>query len=123
MSRKRGISPRQIDRIKELSSEGYSANKIQAKLSEEHIGLRRTILLTYVREFKRQPTKLHVEKHIHRKYIAIQRGIGVKRVVLYGRHNSKRTIIRQYGSGRELFRFVKRKLGSGFWDAKPEIES
>ena len=68
MSRKSGVKPQQIDRIKELNARGHSANQIQKELRSEHIGLRRQIILNYTREFRNRPTQKNVSKYIPKKY-------------------------------------------------------
>lgn len=68
MTKTKGVSQRQIRLIKYYSHKGYSANQIQRKLRARHIGMRRTRFLGYVREFKRQTPKAHVERYTPRKY-------------------------------------------------------
>ena len=68
MSRKSGVSPKQVNRIRELNARGYSANQIQKELRSEHIGLRRQIILNYTREFRNRPAQRNVSKYIPKKY-------------------------------------------------------
>lgn len=68
MSRKSGVKPQQVDRIRELSKQGYSTVQIQRTISREHLGIRRTVLLGYVREFKNRPAQANVSKYIPKKY-------------------------------------------------------
>jgi hypothetical protein len=68
MSRKSGVSPKQINRIRELNAKGYSSNRIQKQLRSEHIGLRRQIILNYTREFRGRPAQKNVSKYIPHKY-------------------------------------------------------
>ena len=68
MSRKSGVSSKQVDRIGELNARGYSSNQIQKELRSEHIGLRRQIILNYVREFRNRPAQRNVTKYIPKKY-------------------------------------------------------
>ena len=65
MSRKSGVKPQQVNRIRELNARGYSANQIQKELRSEHIGLRRQIILNYTREFRNRPAqKMLVNIHL-----------------------------------------------------------
>ena len=68
MSRKSGVSPKQVERIRELNARGYSSNQIQKELRSEHIGLRRQIILNYTREFRNRPAQRNVSKYIPKKY-------------------------------------------------------
>jgi len=68
MSRKSGVSPKQVNRIRELNARGYSSNQIQKELRSEHIGLRRQIILNYIREFRNRPVRQNVTKYIPKKY-------------------------------------------------------
>jgi hypothetical protein len=49
-------------------SREYSANEIQRRLKNRGIGIRRQILLRYVREAKRKSVKANREKYTPRKY-------------------------------------------------------
>jgi hypothetical protein len=98
---------KQIDRIRDLSGQGKSANEIQRTLSKEQLGIRRTVLLRYVREIKHKappkkpekyaPTKYRVPISPHR---ALYRG---KYVAVYGTVNGRSRRIQMHGSGRELY--------------------
>ena len=68
MSRKSGVSSKQVNRIRELNARGYSANQIQKELRSEHIGLRRQIILNYTREFRNRPAQANVSKYTPKKY-------------------------------------------------------
>ena len=68
LSRKSGVSSKQVNRIRELNARGYSANQIQKELRSEHIGLRRQIILNYTREFRNKPAQRNVSKYIPKKY-------------------------------------------------------
>jgi hypothetical protein len=68
LSRKYGVSPKQIERIRELDARRYSANQIQKELRSEHIGLRRQIILNYIREFRNKPAQRNVSKYVPKKY-------------------------------------------------------
>lgn len=66
--RKKGVSTRQIDRIRTLSHEGKSTNQIQRTLSKEGIGLRRQTMLQYVREFRQKAPKANTAIYTRTKY-------------------------------------------------------
>jgi len=68
LSRKTGVKPQQVNRIRELNVRGYSANQIQKELRSEHIGLRRQIILYYIREFRNRPAQANVSKYTPKKY-------------------------------------------------------
>ena len=130
MSRKSEISARQKDRTRQLSREGYSANKIQKTLQQEHIGLRRTELLRQVRESKNQPAKPSVENYVPRKYRELRpkyrtriASLRTKQVTLEGRHYGERVSKKARGSGRQLYRWIIEEMDSDFWDAKPQVFS
>lgn len=126
MPRTRGKTTKQIQAIRSYVRKGYSANTIQKKMKARHIGIRRTVLLTYVREFRRQPPKPSVAKYIPRKY---RKGLKypiiviVKRVRLFGRHKGKRVRKIRTGRGSELYHWIRGELESGYWDVRPTIES
>ena len=98
---------KQINRIRQLSRQGKSANDIQRTLQKEHWGMRRTILLSYVREFKHKAPPKKTEKYTPTKYKvpisphrALYRG---KYVAVYGTVNGKSRRIQIHGSGKELY--------------------
>jgi hypothetical protein len=126
MSRKRQVTTAQIEKIRQYTREGCSANQIQHKLSTEHIGLRRTVLLSYVRQFKRQPTKPSVERYAANTYgksASRTTGWGTKAAKIKGTHHGKYVEKQRLGSGYELYRFVRNEMESDFWDDKPTVES
>jgi hypothetical protein len=58
-------------RIKALSwyvSRGYSANKIQKRMKDRGLGIRRQTTLKIVREMRLKQKKAHAEKYIPKKY-------------------------------------------------------
>jgi|GEM_PF-4055867 len=73
----RKINMKQRSMIQYYVRRGYSANKVQKQLSKQHLGLRRKVLLRQIREFKRKPSKPHVEKYYPRARMQrrIKRGI------------------------------------------------
>lgn len=124
MPRTRGKTTKQIKAVKSYVRKGYSANRIQKRLQKRHLGMRRTVLLTYVREFRRQKPRPSVAKYVPRKYRKELRiPVAVKEVKLFGTHKHKRAKKTQTGRGSELYRWVKGELESGYWDTKPTIES
>ena len=48
--------------------EVIAANQIQKELRSENIGLRRQIILNYIREFRNRPAQRNVSKYIPKKY-------------------------------------------------------
>jgi len=127
-TRKKGVSTTQVDRIRTLSHEGKSANQIQRTLSKEHIGMRRTTLLPYVREFKgKQPqtnvskytptkyrkriTRRHYEErrtHRHRERYLKPESLATKHVTIKGKdQHGKQKTIELSGIGRDLFEAIK----------------
>jgi hypothetical protein len=120
------INRRREKAIRTYVRKGYSANKIQKKLQKQGLGTRRKDFLAKVRRIKRVKGRVvEREKYVPRKYVKISiiPIITTKHVTLTGKHHHKRTSKTKIGSGRELFNFVRKELTSGFWDAKPKIES
>ena len=110
MSRKSGVKPQQVDRIRELSKQGYSTVQIQRTLSREHLGIRRTVLLGYVREFKGRPAQANVRKYTPKKYRRIYRPIG-KVVSINGLVNGRSRRINIFANnGRTLRRVIREKI-------------
>ena len=110
MSRKSGVSPKQVNRIRELNARGYSANQIQKELRSEHIGLRRQIILNYTREFRNRPAQRNVSKYIPKKYRKIYRPIG-KVISISGLvHGKVRRINLFANDGRTLGRVLREKI-------------
>lgn len=143
----------QVDLIRKESREGKTANQIQKDLQSRHMGMRRTRLLGYVREFKGippnaeplkyTPKKLTLEERVHKQISERKRG---KNVSVYGTVNGESRRVQMYGDGRTLYRAMmdvakyppKKRfltvsadnlLGGGYldyyerWDEKPEVES
>jgi hypothetical protein len=125
MTRKKGVTTKQINFIKEKALKGWSANRIQKAMQREHIGMKRQETLRHVREFKGKPTPKHPERHVPHKYrrAVIPRIAFGKEVTVSGTHHGKRTSKTKHGSGTELCRFVRREMSSGWWDARPKVES
>lgn len=146
--RPRGVSRQQVDLIRYYSQRGYSANRIQRILQSRHIGMKRQILLRYVREFKGKPLKPSTEKYIPIKYRwIVVRGVqvaaygsvnGVPRRVQFtgGAHELQQTAVLVYHhppkaryqfltiSSRELLANPDKYLDfDEEWDKHPEIES
>ncbi len=143
-TRKKGVSTKQIDRIRTLTHEGKTANQIQRTLSKEHIGLRRTVTLRYVREFKGKQPQANTSKYIPKKYRGTtaqkawrkrerdwrrgrvrekKEGWGAGRVVLQGYVNGEPTQETRSGSGKDMYDFVMDEMKSGRWDSRPHIIS
>lgn len=114
---KKGVSPATIDIIKEDSQKGHSANYIQKHLKREHRGIRRTQLLTYVREFKGRAPKAeaHIKYTPHKyrggttyktHYRIFDHYEKEKYVAVYGRVNGQSRRIEVSGTGKELGDFL-----------------
>lgn len=122
MKRKKGVSPKQVERIRELSKEGKSANQIQKNLSREGLGLRRKTILKYIRKSKHQKSKANTAKYTPRKYRKkgatygagysyARRGrkkpFGVKQIAEYGSVNGESRRIQVYGYGNQLYQVMQ----------------
>ena len=107
------VKPATVNRIRELSRKGHTANYIQKQLRKEHLGIRRTQLLAYVREFKGKAPKKEVYKYTPRKYRARERRIPFeheverKYVAIYGSVNGVTKRIEVSGTGYELEDFLR----------------
>jgi hypothetical protein len=127
--RKTEVTIEQIERIRQLSREGYSANQIQRKLQQQHIGSKRTTLSEHVRESKRQQAEPPAEVYVPTRYQTRKpkqrtRTVGlVRQVTLVGTHRGKVVAKRVRGPGSQLYRFVVEEMESDFWDAKPKVFS
>jgi hypothetical protein len=64
----KGVGKVRINALSWYVSRGYSANKIQKRLSERGIGIRRKKLLKIVREMRLKQKKAHPEIYIREKY-------------------------------------------------------
>lgn len=117
------VKTRTVDRIRQLSRKGYTANQIQHKLQQEKIGIRRQTMLKYVREFRHRPPPKHPYRHVPHKYRVPPVIIVGKHVTLRGKHRGERATKSKLGSGKELYRFVRNEMESTFWDEKPTIQS
>lgn len=112
--RAKGVKPETVYRIRTLTKEGKSANEIQRQMQKEHLSIRRTRLLGYVREFKNQPLKSESWKYTPEKYRETSRyykdyrryGFGTesneKQIAVVGSKNGLGKRIHMHGSGHEL---------------------
>jgi hypothetical protein len=127
------ITKQQRTAIHGYVKKGYSANQIQIRLKNRHLGLRRKVLLAEIRTIKHQAPKTEIVKYIPKKYARARwraratrprlRPLGEKQVILTGLHKGKLVSKTRYGSGKDLFRFVKDEMTGDFWDEKPHIHS
>jgi hypothetical protein len=130
------ISKRQREAIRGYVEKGYSANRIQVKLRERHIGLRRKNLLSEVRKVRRLKPKTEVAKYIPKKYGQAKwrarakasprkrlRPTGERQVTIIGRHNGKEVVKTKRGSGKDLYHFVLDEVTGDYWDEKPYVTS
>jgi hypothetical protein len=130
LTKTKGVSQRQIKAVRSYARKGWSANRIQQKLRARHMGMRRTKLLGYVREFKGQPARPQVEKYTRMKYrhrpVSVQFTFP-KTIILRGKWKGKNKEIKQTDRGYSLKDFVMREMakakhGEG-WDARPQVIS
>lgn len=147
MTRKRGITEKQKQAIKTYVSKGYSANKIQKKLQQRHMGMRRQRLLRYNRIYRRKAPQYPTQKYTRYKYRAPKIGFLGKQLAVYGSEHGKSKRIQMSGSGYQLYQAMlrvsrhppkkqfltisaeallddpSRYLERGNWDAHPEASS
>jgi len=64
----RGVGKVRANALNWYIRRGYSANKIQRRMKDRGLGVRRKTLLKIVREMKLKPKKADVKKYIPRKY-------------------------------------------------------
>ena len=118
MPKRKTIAKTQRRAIRTYVKQGLSANKIQKRLQEQHLGMRRKVLLVEVRKLKRQKPKADRYKYTPRKYR--RRGPPARKPVFAGKHVAVYRYARTkrhprpysarfefYGSGRDLFKAVK----------------
>lgn len=89
-------------------------------------------MLGYVREFRRRPLPVSTYKYVPHKYRKTYRGThhrtyhgvyGAKSIELIGRHYGRNVVVEKYGTGKELFNFVKEEMASDYWDERPTVKS
>jgi hypothetical protein len=134
----KNINKRQREAIRGYVNKGYSANQIQVELRNQRMGIRRKVLLAEVRRVKGQKLKAETVKYIPKKYAKVRWRARAKapsrkrlrpivfeerQVTLIGRHDGKRIIKKQHGSGRELYRFVLDEMTGDYWDERPHVIS
>lgn len=132
----KNFTKRQKEAILGYVKKGYSANQIQVNLKNRHMGIRRKVLLAEIRRVKGQAPKAETVKYTPKKYAKARwkartkalprirlRPLGEKRVVLSGLHNKKLVTKTRYGSGKDLYRFVRDEMTGDYWDEKPHIHS
>jgi hypothetical protein len=129
MARTKGVTPRQIAIIRNMSRRGYGANKINRTLRAKHIGMRRTKLLTYVREFKGRSPKPHPERYVRVRYRKTTVPIlqPQKTVILRGTWKHEKKVMQKTERGNVLKDWVieqmsKAKNHDG-WDMRPQVTS
>ena len=100
------------NRIRIKVQQGKSANQIQRELKSEGIGIRRTTVLAYVREFRGRKPKAESYKYTPRKYLSKERRLHIEHVVkgkhiaIYGTVNGLGKRIEVSGTGKQLFSFL-----------------
>jgi hypothetical protein len=106
------VKPATVDRIRELSRTKKSANKIVRQTRREGIGIRRTTILAYIREFRGKAPKPHAYKYTPRKYLTTKRRLHIehdikrKHIAIYGKVNGVNRRIEVTGSGKGLMSFL-----------------
>ena len=106
------VKPATVHRIRELSRTKKSANKIVRQTRREGIGIRRTTILAYIREFRGKAPKKDVYKYIPKKYLTrerrlhIEQGVKRKGVVIYGKVNGINRRTEVSGTGKGLMSFL-----------------
>jgi len=130
MNRKSRIKAKQIRLVSRFSKRGYSANRIQRELSRRHMGMRRTVLLRHVREFRGRQAKPSPEKYTRKKYRKVTSQLRFptsKTIILRGRWKGEKKTIHRSGYGSQLYNFVRQEMAKARnregWDARPEITS
>lgn len=125
--RRKGLSARKLRAIKTYAKKGWSANRIQKKMRQRHMGVRRKTILRIVRETKGKPPRPHPEKNIPRKYRRPTHisypSLAQKQVTLTGYHRGKEARLNRQGSGISLYHWVKEEMTSDFWDTRPTVTS
>jgi len=106
--------------IKRYVREGYSANEIQRKLKKQHRGVRRTVLLAYVRKVKRKPPPKEPRKYMPKSRTS---GKGPKTVVISGVYQGRYFRHRRRGRGKDLYYWIRKQHKSGLWDYIDNITS
>jgi hypothetical protein len=124
------ISKRQIKAIRSYVKKGYSANQIQVKLKNQHMGIRRKVLLAEVRKVKGQKLKAGTVKYIPKKYVKVRwlaraelERLLEKRVTITGKHKGDFVTKTRSGKGKDLYRWVLDEMTGGYWDKKPIVHS
>jgi hypothetical protein len=111
MSAKKQKTSIQIERIKQLTAQGYSTTQIQGTLSKEGIGLRRQVMLGYVREYRNQPIKANTQDYIPVKYRQQGRSTSFvtygKGIACYGTVNGVSKRVQMSGNGKSLYQAMR----------------
>jgi hypothetical protein len=112
--------------IKRYVRQGYSANEIQKKMQAKNMGTRRTVLLAYIREYRRKPPPTRPEKYVPVKYRRARiptEGVGAKGIIIYGVYHGRRRRLRRRDSGKQLQKWIIKERERGLWDEIFKIES
>lgn len=111
----RKINPRTRSAIRKYVKQGLSSNKIQKKLQNQHLGIRRKTLLAEIRKAKGQKSKANRYKYTPRKYRkrktvypsqARRQFFIRKQIAGYGTVHGQSRRIQVYGSGKQLQRVM-----------------
>jgi len=115
LPRCKAITKQQKKAIRPYVKEGLSSNKIQKRLQQRHIGMRRAVLLAEIRKIKRQKPKANRYKYTPRKYRkrrvfypshARRQFYGEYQIAGYGTVNGKSRRIQVYGNRKLLYKVM-----------------
>jgi hypothetical protein len=122
LAKSRAVTKQQKKTIRTYVKQGLSSNKIQKRLQERHLGLRRQVLLAEIRNIKHGKPRANTYKYTPKKYRRVsgkygysskRRRFGGRQVAVYGYAKTMRhpraysARFEFYGSGRELFQAVR----------------
>jgi len=112
------VSREQVDRIREDSRKGMTANQIQKDLQAHHMGMRRKTILGIIREERGKPKRGEEWRYIPTKYqyriladlpeVKKERmkrtGLFGKQIAVYGTVDGKSRRVQLTGTGKDLYR-------------------
>jgi hypothetical protein len=114
LTKRRTITKQQRMAIRTYVKQGLSSNKIQKRLQEKHLGIRRKTLLAEIRKLKHQKSKPNLRKYTPRKYrkrtlhpskatSRFQKGY---QIAGYGTVHGQSRRLQVYGSGKQLYKVM-----------------
>ena len=111
MPKYKTVTKQQRNAIRTYVKRGLSSNKIQKRLQERHLGIRRKVLLAEIRKVKRQKPKANRHKYTPRKYrsgrtsypsLARRQLFIGRQIAGYGTVHGQSRRIQAYGNGKQL---------------------